>query len=229
MQRSFVAKSTVNFPDFELYVRIGDILVYNAVNDNSLTIYRGGAIVKTIRTTPISIAVLLKTKMVVEMAAPASKPVVATPPALSPAPKATVKPKSTSAPKAKLVPKTLIVDPATIENKVTLPKDEVKQKPYKPDWKVNEQGNVVAPAMTEKEIKEVMSLKAHIPETSANPEPLAPPKVEQKRRKAEPVEVSIDDPILKERLGVKEDESLLDNAVRERLGITPIIPFLERK
>ena len=100
MQRSFVAKSTVNFPDFELYVRVGDILVYNAANDNSLTIYRNGAIVKTIRTTPISIAAMLKTKMIAEVTAPAPKPVAAAPPAPAPAPKPVVKPKSTPKPKA---------------------------------------------------------------------------------------------------------------------------------
>lgn len=74
MQRSFVAKTTVNFPDWELYVRMGDILVFNAANDNSLTVYRGGSIVKTIKTTPISIAAMLKTKMI-EESAPTPKPV----------------------------------------------------------------------------------------------------------------------------------------------------------
>lgn len=94
MQRSFVAKTTVNFPDHELYVRVGDTLVYNAANDNSLTVYRAGAIIKTIKTTPISIAAMLKTKMILETGTTASKPSVKTPPVPSPAPKATPKPKS---------------------------------------------------------------------------------------------------------------------------------------
>ena len=96
MQRSFVAKTTVNFPDHELYVRVGDTLVYNAANDNSLTVYRAGAIIKTIKTTPISIAAMTKTKMIVEMGTTVSKPAVKTPPASSPATKAVSKPKSTS-------------------------------------------------------------------------------------------------------------------------------------
>lgn len=105
MQRSFVAKTTVNFPDFELYVRMGDILVFNAANENSLTVYRGGAIVKTIRTTPISIAVLLKTKMIEETVALAPKPVRPAPPkpaaAPKPAPKPKAPPKDTPPPKSK--------------------------------------------------------------------------------------------------------------------------------
>jgi outer membrane biosynthesis protein TonB len=105
VQRSFVAKTTVNFPDFELYVRMGDILVFNAANDNSLTIYRGGAIVKTIRTTPISIAVLLKTKMIEETVALAPKPVRPAPPKPAAAPKPAPKPKAPPKPKPAPKPK----------------------------------------------------------------------------------------------------------------------------
>jgi len=104
LQRSFVAKTTVNFPDHELYVRVGDTLVYNAANDNSLTVYRAGAIIKTIKTTPISIAAMTKTKMIVEMGTPAPKQVVKSPPASSPASKAAVKPKSIPK-KSSVVPK----------------------------------------------------------------------------------------------------------------------------
>ena len=69
---------------------MGDILVYNAANDNSLTIYRSGSIVKTIRTSPIAIAAMLKTKMIEEVAAPAPKPAAPAPkkPAAAPKPKA---------------------------------------------------------------------------------------------------------------------------------------------
>jgi hypothetical protein len=73
MQRSFVAKNTINFPGFDLYVRVGDVLVYNSTNDNCLTVYRGGAIVRTIRATPISIAAMTKTKMIEESVTPSSK------------------------------------------------------------------------------------------------------------------------------------------------------------
>jgi hypothetical protein len=105
MHRTYVAKTTVNFPDFELYVRMGDILVYDAANSNSLTVYRGGSIIKTIKTTPLGIAALVKTKMLEEIATkPASvvkvKPVppvpVPAPPSPSPAPKAHSKPKAAS-------------------------------------------------------------------------------------------------------------------------------------
>jgi hypothetical protein len=113
MQRSFVARTTVNFPDWELYVRVGDILVYNATNENSLIVYRGGAIIKTIRTTPISIAAMLKTKMIEEVL---PKLIVAKPlrPSLAPKPvvKAKASPKAVPAPKpAILVNKTRGVDP----------------------------------------------------------------------------------------------------------------------
>jgi hypothetical protein len=76
MQKNYVAKTTVNFPDFELYVRIGDVLVYNAANGNNLTIYRGGNLVKTIKTSPISLAAMVKTKLLVEVTAASSKPVI---------------------------------------------------------------------------------------------------------------------------------------------------------
>ena len=94
MQRSFVAKTTVNFPDFNLYVRMGDILVYNAANDNSLTVYRSGAIIKTIRATSISVAAMIKTKMIEEVVAPAPKVIAKKPPVPSPAPKPAPKPKA---------------------------------------------------------------------------------------------------------------------------------------
>lgn len=72
---------------------MGDILVYNAANENSLTVYRGGAIVKTIRTTPISIAVLLKTKMIEEAVAVPPKPVSPAPQKPAAAPKPVAKSK----------------------------------------------------------------------------------------------------------------------------------------
>ena len=84
MQRSYVAKKTVNFPDYELYVRLGDILVYDASHGNTLTVYRSGSIVKSIKTSSLSIAAMCKTKMLEEIiarpAAPAPKPVKAAPP-----------------------------------------------------------------------------------------------------------------------------------------------------
>ena len=98
--RTFVAKTTVNFPDLELYVRMGDLLVYDATNQNNLTIYRGGSIVKTIKTTPIAIAAMTKTKMLEEVV---SKPAPASKVAASAAPKPAAAPKA--APKPKVEPK----------------------------------------------------------------------------------------------------------------------------
>jgi hypothetical protein len=118
MQRSFVAKTTVNFPDFELYVRMGDILVYNAANDNSLTVYRGGSIVKTIKTSPISIAALLRTKMIEEVVAPAPKPAATAPKKPAPAPKPAVKPKAP--PKPKTVEKVKLPPEAVVAVKESL-------------------------------------------------------------------------------------------------------------
>jgi len=190
MQRSFVAKSTVNFPDFELYVRIGDILVYNAANDNSLTIYRGGAIVKTIKTTPISIAVLLKTKMVVEMAQ-ASKPTVVAPPKPSPAPKVAVKPKSVPKPKSDSVLPDLDFVKVPVE-KMKIPKaagltaeeftpavkrGKAQPKEVEMPERLKEAlenfppvsierpadgSPLVVPGLSKEEVKEVMSLRSHV-------------------------------------------------------------------
>lgn len=100
MQRSYVAKTTVNFPDFELYVRLGDILVYDSAHGNSLTVYRNGAIVKTIKTSPLSVAAMCKTKMLEEIS---TKPAPKATPAAKPAPPAPKKP--VEAPKPKPQPK----------------------------------------------------------------------------------------------------------------------------
>jgi hypothetical protein len=102
MQRSYVAKTTVNFPDFELYVRLGDILVYDAAHGNTLTVYRGGSIVKSIKTTPLSVAAMVKTKMLEETTnkAPASKQANAAPQKPAAAPKPKPQPKVESKPKS---------------------------------------------------------------------------------------------------------------------------------
>lgn len=103
MQRSYVAKKTVNFPDYELYVRLGDILVYDASHGNTLTVYRSGSIVKSIKTSPLSIAAMCKTKMLEEIvakaAAPAPKPTNAAPKKPAEASKAKPQAKPTSKPK----------------------------------------------------------------------------------------------------------------------------------
>lgn len=85
---------------------MGDILVYNAANDNSLTVYRSGAIIKTIRATSISIAAMIKTKMIEEVVPPAPKVTTPKPPVPSPAPKPVPKPK---APPKPPVPKKVVV------------------------------------------------------------------------------------------------------------------------
>lgn len=126
--RTFVAKTTVNFPDFELYVRIGDLLVFDPTKANNLTVYRGGSIVKTIKTTSIAIAAMLKVKMLEEvinkLAPPAPKPAPAAPKKPAEAPKAPKPPKAESkkeAPKKEPVINTKVPVLDAPEIKTTVP------------------------------------------------------------------------------------------------------------
>lgn len=78
MQKSYVAKTTINFVDFEFYVRSGDLLVHDTANQNRLTVYRNGQIVKVVKQDPIGIVAFLKNKFIEEVNPPAAvKPVAA--------------------------------------------------------------------------------------------------------------------------------------------------------
>ena len=133
--RTFVAKTTVNFPDLELYVRMGDLLVYDATNQNNLTIYRGGSIVKTIKTTPIAIAAMTKTKMleeVVSKPAPASKVTGSASPKPAAAPKPVVKPKVEPKPKKAEEPKPEKTEVQEVADALGVPVDQIHKLPPAP-------------------------------------------------------------------------------------------------
>lgn len=91
MQKSYIAKTTINFVDFEFYVRSGDLLVHDTANQNRLTVYRNGQIVKVVKQDPIGIVAFLKNKYieeVVPVVTPAVAVVPVAPPPVVEAPKA---------------------------------------------------------------------------------------------------------------------------------------------
>ena len=65
--RSYVAKTVINFLDFEFYIRPGDLLVHDTANHNRLTVYRNGQIVKVIKQGSLGIAAFLKNKFIEEV------------------------------------------------------------------------------------------------------------------------------------------------------------------
>jgi hypothetical protein len=81
MQKSFIARTTINFVDFEFYVRSGDLLVYDTTN-HRLTVYRNGQIVKAIKQTSLALGAFLKNRFIEELAPTAASPVVEAPMAL---------------------------------------------------------------------------------------------------------------------------------------------------
>lgn len=75
MSKSYVVKTTLCIEDCQFYLRAGDILVYEP-STLRLTVYRGGAIAKTLKQTGLSIAGLVKSKIIEEQVnrAPAAAP-----------------------------------------------------------------------------------------------------------------------------------------------------------
>jgi hypothetical protein len=132
LQKSFVVKSPINFSDFGFFVRVGDILVHDTANQNRLTVYRNGEIVKAITQTSLGMAALVKNQFITEV---------------------------TSA-------------PTTPQSSHTKPTSAV-----------------------------------HSPSTAPKKpaDALQPP---SKRGKAQPKEVSVDDPVFRERMGLEDGESL---------------------
>lgn len=59
MTRSYVAKSPINFVQFNFRVNAGDILVHDTTNQR-LTVYRNGEIVKTLKQSSLGMSALLK-------------------------------------------------------------------------------------------------------------------------------------------------------------------------
>ena len=72
--KSYIAKTTINFVEFEFYVRAGDLLVHETANQNRLTVYRNGQIAKVVKQSPLGIAAFLKNKFIEEI--PDTPPVV---------------------------------------------------------------------------------------------------------------------------------------------------------
>ena len=73
--KSYVAKSTINFVDFEFYIRPGDLLVHDTANHNRMTVYRNGQIVKVVKQGPLGIVALLKNNFIEEVVAPPAVPI----------------------------------------------------------------------------------------------------------------------------------------------------------
>jgi hypothetical protein len=67
VQKSYVVKRPVNFADFNFFVKVGDILKHDTQNHNSLTVYRGGAIVKTLSQTVLGIKAMLMNDFIAEL------------------------------------------------------------------------------------------------------------------------------------------------------------------
>jgi hypothetical protein len=75
MQKSYLAKSPINFVQFSFRVNAGDILVHDTTNQR-LTVYRGGEIVKTMKQSSLGMSALLKDKFAEEIVEARPKPKV---------------------------------------------------------------------------------------------------------------------------------------------------------
>ncbi len=75
MQKSYVAKSPINFVQFSFRVNAGDILVHDAIQQK-LTVYRNGGIVKTMKQSALGMIAFIKDGMCEEIVeAKPAKPV----------------------------------------------------------------------------------------------------------------------------------------------------------
>jgi hypothetical protein len=152
MQKSYVAKSPINFVQFSFRVNAGDILVHDTVNQK-LTVYRNGQIVKTLKQSSLGMSAFVKDHSAVEIV---EKPV----------------------PRA--------IDPAECARLLKLSQPK---------------------------------LKADLPKTPSTPQKPTQEEIRQKRKKAQPTEISTDDPTFRERMGLQDGEDLNDPVVRKRLGL----------
>jgi hypothetical protein len=88
MQKSYIVKRPVNFADYNFFVKVGDILVHDTQNNNRLTVYRNGEIVKTLSQTFLGLKAMVMNDFIGELgASPAPKPAPAPAP-VKEAPKA---------------------------------------------------------------------------------------------------------------------------------------------
>ena len=67
--KSYIARTTINFVEFEFYIRAGDLLVHDTANQNRLTVYRNGQIAKVVKQSPLGISAFLKNKFIEEIPA----------------------------------------------------------------------------------------------------------------------------------------------------------------
>jgi len=70
MQKSYIAKSPINFVEFNFRVNSGDVLVHELAS-HRLTVYRAGEIVKTLQQTSLGMAALIKNGFIYEQTIPA--------------------------------------------------------------------------------------------------------------------------------------------------------------
>src|ERR1035437_2185007 len=84
MQKSYLVKSPVHFADFGFFVKVGDILVHDAANNNRLTVYRNGEVVRAVKQTPLGIAAMVKSEFIQEVVQTPSAPKSAPTTALEP-------------------------------------------------------------------------------------------------------------------------------------------------
>lgn len=131
MIKSYIAKSTINFVDFEFYIRPGDLLVHDTANHNRMTVYRNGQIVKVVKQGSLGIVALLKNNFIEEVVAPPAVPV--TPPATKPrqsqsdATVSPVEPTKTFSKKDKAIPREVLIsdNPRLMEALSKEPKEEL--------------------------------------------------------------------------------------------------------
>ena len=66
MQKSYVAKTTINFVDYGFYVRPGDVLVHDTSN-HRLTVQRNGQIEKVVKQGALALSAFEKNKFIEEI------------------------------------------------------------------------------------------------------------------------------------------------------------------
>jgi hypothetical protein len=118
--QSYIAKTTINFVDFEFYVRPGDLLVHDSANHNRMTVYRNGQIIKVVKQGPLAMVAFLKNKFIEEVATAASHTVGV--PKATPA--TVVAPVSPVEPFKPITKKAAPVEVVTPHVKSRIPKDE---------------------------------------------------------------------------------------------------------
>ena len=112
MKKSYVAKTTINFVEHGFFVRSGDILIHDVANQNQMTIYRGGQIVKVIKQTSLGVLAMLKNRYIEETSTQTPPP-----------PKEALKTK----PEAKKPPSKPAPEPVKLPEAKVAPKVEIKE------------------------------------------------------------------------------------------------------